>query len=204
MFTGIIQEVGTIARLERSAGLVRLTVYAPKVASQVARLDSVAIDGVCLSVVAVRHGAMIFEMIRETQKLTTLRRLRRGERVNLEPSLSMSDRLNGHILFGHVDGVGTIVKRRQLPSELVLKIRTAPRLRRLLVPKGPVAVDGISLTVGGTLGASSFTVHLIPETLHHTTLASRRMGDLVNVELDYFAKLIVQFLHSTSPPRLHK
>ena len=165
MFTGIIQEVGTVAQVERSRGLACLTIAVPKIASCVERLDSVAINGVCLSVVAVRHGTICFEIIGETQRLTTLGTLRSGERVNVEPSLLVSDRLSGHVVFGHVDGVGTVASRRQLQGELVLTIRLASALRKSLVPKGPVAVDWVSLTVGRALGPSTFTVHLIPETL---------------------------------------
>ena len=194
MFTGIIQEVGTVARVERSQGLIRLTLDAPKIASRVERLDSVAVNGVCLSVIVVRQEAITVEIIRETQQLTTLKTLRSGEQVNLEPSLLVSDRLNGHLVFGHVDGVGAVVKRRQLPGELVVEIRVASSLRKLLVPKGPVAVDGVSLTVGQQLGRSTFTIHLIPETCRQTTLGSRTVGDCVNIELDYIAKLTRQFL----------
>ena len=190
MFTGIIQEVGTIARVERSKGLVRLTIYAPKTASRVGPVESVAVNGVCLSVIGVRDGAISFELIPETQRLTSLGALRSGARVNLEPSLLISDRLNGHLVFGHVDGVGRVIERRQRPGELVLKIRVAPELRKLLIPKGPVALDGVSLTIGQTVGASTFTVHLIPETLRRTTLPSHGLGSRVNVELDYVAKLL--------------
>lgn len=196
MFTGIIQEIGTVARIERTKGLIRLTIHAPKTASRVQPLESVAVNGVCLSVVNVRGATLAFEVIRETQQLTALSSLRSSHRVNLEPSLSVTDRLNGHLVFGHVDGVGTIVRRRQLAGELVLDIRLAQALRRFLVPKGPVAVDGVSLTVGKALGASTFTVHLIPETLRQTTLGLRAAGDRVNIELDYLAKLVRQFLHS--------
>lgn len=192
MFTGIIQEIGTVAKLERANGLVGLAVHAPKTASCVQRLESVAVNGVCLSVVDLRRETLLFEVIAETRRLTTVGLLRRGDRVNLEPSLSLSDRLSGHIVLGHVDGVGRVITRRQRAGELVLEIRVVPGLRSLLVPKGPVAVDGVSLTVGGTLGASTFTIHLIPETLRQTTLASRKVGDRVNLEADYLAKLVRQ------------
>lgn len=196
MFTGIIQELGTVVRAKRAKGLVRLTVSAPKIASTVGRLESVAVNGVCVSVVNVRHGTLTFEVVRETQQLTTLGALRAGHRVNLEPSLAVTDRLNGHFVFGHVDGMGTVLKRRQLAGELVLDIKVTPSLRKFLVPKGPVAVDGVSLTVGRTPGPSAFTVHLIPETLRQTTLASRAAGDRVNLELDYLAKLVAQFVRA--------
>jgi len=193
MFTGIIQEVGTVASVGRSQGLMRLSIHAPKTASRVQQLESVAVNGVCLSVVNVRQGLLAFEVIPETQELTALGRLCRGDRVNLEPSLSVSDRLSGHIVFGHVDGAGTVIRRKQQSGELMLEVRVPLSLRRFIVPKGPLAVDGVSLTVGRRLGRSTFTIHLIPETLHQTTLAQRRVGDRVNVEIDYFAKLVQQF-----------
>ena len=196
MFTGIIRELGTVERITRGQGITRLAIRAPGVALRIQRLESISINGVCLSVVDIRRQTLIFEMITETQRLTTLAALRTGDRVHLEPSLSITDRLNGHIVFGHVDGLGKIVKRRDLKSELILEIRIPTALRPFLVSKGPVAVDGISLTVGKTLTASTFTIHLIPETLRQTLLRSRTVGDRVNVELDYFAKLIHQFLHA--------
>ncbi len=196
MFTGIIRELGTVERITRGQGITRLAIRAPGVASRVQRLESVSVNGVCLSVVDIRRQTLVFEMITETQRLTTLAALRNGDRVHLEPSLSLSDRLNGHVLFGHVDGLGKIVKRRELKGELVLEIRIPASLRPFLVSKGPVAVDGVSLTVGKTLTASTFTIHLIPETLRATILRSRKVGDRVNVELDYFAKLVHQFLRS--------
>ena len=197
MFTGIIREIGTVAALERSQGLIRLSVYAPKTASTVQRLESVAVNGVCLSVVDLRRGALVFEIIRETARLTTVGDLRAGERVNLEPSLSLVDRLSGHLVFGHVDGTGAVVKRRSQAGELILELRVPQTLRRFVVPKGPVAVDGVSLTVGRTPTRSTFTVHLIPETLRQTTLRVRKVGDRTNIEVDYFAKLVRQFLSAS-------
>ena len=195
MFTGIVRELGTVARLERSNGLLRLSLYAPETFTKVERLDSVAVNGVCLSVVSLRDHTMTFEIIPESQRLTNLARLRRGSRVNVESSLSLADRLGGQLLFGHVDGLGTVVGRRERAGELVLDIRVGAKLGRLLVPKGPIAVDGISLTVG-TVRKGTFTIHLIPETLRQTTLRGLHRGDRVNVELDYFAKLVAQFLRS--------
>ena len=198
MFTGIIRDIGTVARVERADGLVRLTVSAPNTAARVTPLESVAVNGVCLTVVGVRRGTMAFEVIPQTQQATAVGALRAGHRVNVEPSLSLSDRLGGQLLFGHVDGLGTVTRRRQQRGELVLEVRIGTALRRFLVPKGPVAVDGVSLTVGETLKGSTFTVHLIPETLRQTTLRSLAAGDRVNVEVDYFAKLVAQFLRSRS------
>ena len=197
MFTGIIQELGTVVRTERAKGLVRLTVHAPKTAAKVQHLESVAVNGVCLSVVQLRPELMMFEIIRETQRLTTLGGLRRGDRVHLEPSLSIADRLSGHIVFGHIDGLGAVTKRRVLPGETRLELRVPSSLRKFIISQGAVAVDGVSLTVGRSVGASRFTIHVIPETLRQTTLGDRRVGDRVNVELDYLAKLVWQFVRRT-------
>lgn len=194
MFTGIIRELGTVSRVERVKGLMRLSIQAPRTARCVERLESVSVNGVCLSVVDHQPRTILFELIHETQRLTTLGSLRPGDRIHLEPSLSLSDRLNGHILFGHVDGVGMVATRRQLAGELILGIRIAAPLRAFLISKGPVAVDGVSLTVGKTPATSTFSVHLIPETLRQTLLRSRAVGDRVNVEVDYLAKLVSQFL----------
>lgn len=193
MFTGIIREVGTVSRLERSSGLVRLTVRAPKAAAKVAALESVAVNGVCLTVTSARGGALRFDVIPETQQMTALGRLRAGSSVHVEPSLSLTDRINGHILLGHVDGVGTVIRRREHHGETMLEIRVPAGLRRWLVSKGSVAVDGVSLTVGRALPGRGFTVHLIPETLRRTRLGALEAGSPVNVEIDYLAKLVSQF-----------
>ncbi len=177
MFTGIIQEIGTVTKVGRSEGLVRLMIHAPKTASTVHRLESVAVSGACLSVVDARREQLTFEMIPETQRLTSLSALRPGSRVNLESSLSLSDRLNGHLVLGHVDGTGRIVKRQQRAGELIFWIRVDRPVRALLVPKGPVTVDGVSLTVGQRLTRTAFSIHLIPETLRQTTLGGRRVGE---------------------------
>ena len=198
MFTGIVHEVGTVVGVERSRQLVRLTVAAPKTAARLESLDSVAVHGVCLTVIERAQGAMRFEVIPETQQVTTLGTIRRGDRVHLEPSLRLCDRLGGHVLLGHVDGTGTILTRQERGGALVWRLRVAQALRRLLVPKGPVALDGVSLTVGGALTGATVTVHLIPETLRQTTFAARRVGDRVNIELDYLAKLVRHFLHQRS------
>lgn len=193
MFTGIIREIGTVVKKERNKGLVKLAISAPKTASLVEPLESVSINGTCLTVVSSHRGNLIFEMIPETQKLTSLGALKQGSRVNVEPSLSLSDRINGHIVLGHIDGMGKVMQRRWKDGELELGIRVPSVLRRLIVPKGPITVDGVSLTVGLSIRNSTFTVHLIPETLRQTTLELRAVKDSVNIELDYFAKLVWEY-----------
>lgn len=193
MFTGLISEQGTISAVRRAGGIVRLTIHAPRTAPQLAIGESVAINGVCLSVVSTRRGMLTFEAVPETQRLTNLGWLTAGDRVNVEPSLTLSDRLNGHLVLGHIDGLGRIRRRAQQAGEVVLEIQVSRDLRRYLVPKAPIAVNGVSLTMGGRLTPTTFAVFLIPETMRKTTLGGCRVGDVVNIELDYFAKLIAQF-----------
>ena len=194
MFMGIIKEIGTVERVERKGGVTRLAIHAPKTAARIQPLESVAINGTCLTAVRVGQGALTFEIIQKTRGLTTVGALRPGERVNVEPSLSLADRIGGHILLGHVDGCGTVTRRSERAGELVLNIRVPEGVRRFLVPNGPVAVDGVSLTVGPRLAASTFSVHLIPETLRQTILRGAQPGQRVNVEVDYLAKLVRQIV----------
>jgi len=193
MFTGIIQEIGAVQALQRADGLLRLTIYAPKTASLVRPGESVSINGVCVSPVRVRQGALTVEVIPETRRLTNLGALAKGAPVNVEPSLTLSDRLSGHLVLGHVDGVGRIVQRKRQTGQITLRIRLDRTLRRSIVPKAPIAIDGVSLTIGERLSPTTFSVFLIPETLQKTVLGGRRVGELVNIEIDYFAKLIAQW-----------
>jgi len=193
MFTGIVRERGTVEQLKKRNGLLELTVQAPGLAGRVEPSESVCVNGVCLSVVKSLRGALVFEVIPETQGLTGLGSLRPGDPVNLEPSLTLADRLGGHILLGHVDGVGRVIRVLEIKGERVLKIRVAPELGRYIAPKGPVAVDGISMTVGSAPTRETFTIHVIPETLRRTTLSGKKAGDSINIEIDYLAKLVRQF-----------
>lgn len=192
MFTGIIQELGTVRTVARTRSLMRLGIHAPQTVANAQRGESVAVNGVCLSLIRHHQSLLEFEVIPETQRLTNLGRLRVGAHVNLERSLTLSDRLNGHLVLGHVDGVGRIISRQQRPGQVVLRIRMDRKFRRYVVPKGPLAVDGVSLTVGESLRATECSVFLIPETIHRTTLGVRQVGDLVNIEVDYVAKLVAQ------------
>ena len=194
MFTGIIQELGTVRTVARTRSLMRLDIHAPQTVVNAQRGESIAVNGVCLSLMRHHQSLLAFEVIPETQRLTNLGRLRAGARVNLERSLTLSDRLNGHLVFGHVDGIGSIVRVRRQAGQLELTIRVGRELRRYLAPKSPLAVDGVSMTVGSRLSQTACSVFLIPETLRKTTLGSRRVGDRVNLELDYIAKLVAQLV----------
>ncbi len=151
--------------------------------------DSVAVDGVCLTVVEVGDGVFSAEAVRETLRRTTLGKLRRGDRVNLERALSIGDRRGGHIRAGHVDGVGRIVRRDDRPEGVLFAILPPRELMRYIVPRGSVGVDGVSLTVVDVLG-EEFSVSIIPHTLSVTTFGFKRAGDQVNIEVDLLARYV--------------
>ena len=194
MFTGIVEELGTVESLEDQGDAVRLSVRGPVVTQDASLGDSICVNGVCLTV-ADRDGELFTaDVMRETLDKSSLGALEPGARVNLERAVTPSTRLGGHIVQGHVDGTGTV--RSRTPSEhwevveIALPAAGADgSLDRYLVPKGSITVDGISLTVVD-VRADSFTVSLIPETLARTTLGSRAPGETVNLEVDVIAKYV--------------
>jgi riboflavin synthase len=189
MFTGIVEELGTVVALEDQGDAVRLTVEGPLVTTDSHLGDSIAVNGCCLTV-AVRDGEQVtFDLMRETLDKTSLGVLSEGDRVNLERAVTPATRLGGHIVQGHVDGTGVLVRRTPSEHWEVVEIELPPGLDNYLVPKGSVTVDGVSLTVV-EVGAGSFTVSLIPETLARTTLGLKQPGDPVNLEVDVIAKYV--------------
>jgi riboflavin synthase len=192
MFTGIVEELGTVEALEDQGDAVRLTVHGPLVTSDAARGDSISVNGCCLTVVATTEGraeGFTADVMHETLAKTSLGGLEPGTRVNLERAVTPATRLGGHIVQGHVDGTGTVVRRTPSEHWEVVEISLPADLERYLVPKGSITVDGISLTVVD-VNAESFTVSLIPETLARTTLGFKQDGDLVNLEVDVIAKYV--------------
>ncbi len=198
MFSGIVEEVGRIAQVTDSAGDLRVTVAAGTVLEDVKLGDSIAVSGCCLTVVRFDDASFDVELSEETVAKTAPR-WSEGARVNLERALRVSDRLGGHIVAGHVDGVGEVIERRDEPGAYVLRVRAPQQLAAHLVPKGSVTVDGVSLTlvdVGGPGGtqpewpATDFTLWLIPHTLEVTTLGELQPGSKVNVESDVLAKYL--------------
>jgi riboflavin synthase len=196
MFTGIVEEVGRVARVGRSHGDLRLRIAAETVLSDLAVGDSVAVSGCCLTAVAVDAGGFEVELTEETVRATAPR-WHAGAHVNLERALPAEGRFGGHVVAGHVEGVGTVAAREEHEGALVLRVDGPPGLARWWVPKGSVTVDGVSLTLvdvggpGGTdraLPASAFTLWLIPHTLDVTTLGELRPGDAVNLEADIMAR----------------
>ena len=189
MFTGIVEELGSVEAVERQGDAVRLTVRAATVLEDVHLGDSIAVNGCCLTVAATDGRTWTADVMQETLDKTSLGVLEHGSRVNLERAVTPSTRLGGHIVQGHVDGTASV--RRRTPSEHweVVELDLPRDLSRYLVPKGSITVDGISLTVV-EVGEDWFSVSLIPETLARTTLGSRQPGDVVNLEVDVVAKYV--------------
>ena len=191
VFTGIIEELGAVDALVDQGDAVRLTVRAPLVVGDAGLGDSIAVNGVCLTVAERDQGTFTADVMRESLDKTALGRLQPGDRVNLERATTPAARLGGHLVQGHVDATGTV--RARVPSEHweVVEVEVPRALLRYLVAKGSVTVDGISLTVVDVDDERSvFTVSLIPETLARTTLGFRRPGDPVNLEVDIIAKYV--------------
>ncbi|MBS0432818.1 MAG: riboflavin synthase [Proteobacteria bacterium] len=190
MFTGIIQATGRVARSEARGGDLRFSIVAPGFdATDVALGDSIAVSGCCLTVV-MREGDMLaFDVSNESLSLTTLGALGIGDRVNLEKALRLSDRLGGHLVSGHVDGIGTITAIEPDARSQRWRIAAPQELMRYIAAKGSVCVDGVSLTVNA-VGGNEFEVNLIPHTVEHTTFADRGAGDRVNLEIDLLARYV--------------
>jgi riboflavin synthase len=188
MFTGIVQALGEIARIERNGDGARLTV-ATELATAIAPGDSIAVSGVCVSARPAGPRAFEADVMNETLARTSLSGAERGTAVNLELPLRPSDRMGGHIVQGHVDGVGMVSSVVEDGFARVLEIEPPSELLRYTVEKGSIAIDGVSLTVAG-IKQRSFKVSLIPETLERTTLGSAKGGTRVNLEVDLLAKYL--------------
>ncbi|MDE1857311.1 MAG: riboflavin synthase [Candidatus Micrarchaeota archaeon] len=192
MFTGIIEGTGEVLSLERSGSRsrARLRIRLGRRSRGLKIGDSVAINGACLTAVVVRGDAAEFEIIDETARRTNLGSLKQGDRVNIERSLAVGDRLEGHFVLGHVDGTGTISGIKRVKGQVEIRIRLPKALYGSAVNKGSIAVDGISLTVGDA-EKDSFSAYIIPHTMAITNLASRKVGDKVNIEADILRKYIL-------------
>jgi len=195
MFTGIIETKGIIARTERVAGGMRLELYAPDFGRDMAIGDSVAVDGVCLTIVKFLRGSFVVDVSDETMRSSTVLELRQGVNVNLERALRLSDRLGGHIVSGHVDAIGTIAMRQAAGNSTLYRFTAPIEIRELLVEKGSVAVDGISLTVARIFD-DGFGVAVLPLTEQATTLGEKPIGAKVNLEADMFAKYIQRYMRA--------
>ena len=191
MFTGIVETVSPVVSLLKKENLFALAVKRPKVFTDVHVGDSVANDGVCLTVTSLKGGCLHFDLMKETLDATSLKRLKAGVGVNLERAMKAEARIGGHFVTGHVDAVGVIKDIRTLPNYVEYRIAIPADLMRFVAPKGSVAIDGISLTVG-EVKKGWFAVYFIPHTLNVTTIGGKKVGDEVNIETDLLAKYILK------------
>jgi riboflavin synthase len=193
MFTGIVEYVGTVRAAVRTGALVQFAIACGPVSEGVRLGDSIAINGTDLTVTRIAGEVLHFDMVRETAQRTNLGALRPGSQVNLERALSASGRYDGHIVQGHIDGTGTIRDLQRQHEDVRLFVSCGVELARGMVPKGSVTIDGVSLTLVD-VGPDCFSVALIPWTLAHTTLGERRVGDVVNLEIDLIGKYVYKYV----------
>jgi riboflavin synthase len=189
MFTGLIQEVGLVHKADKQGQDLRLTLKAPLLSLKVKLGDSVAVNGCCLTVVDIQTSLLSFQAVPETLNRTALGRLREGSKVNLELPLTLSDPLGGHFVQGHVDGVGEITTIDLEGQGVRMAVKIPQSLSRYIVEKGSIALNGISLTIAALQG-NQLEVALIPHTLQNTDLGSKKVGDLLHVEVDLLAKYV--------------
>jgi len=199
MFTGIVEELGTVAAVEDQGDAIRLTVRADTVLEDAGIGHSIAVNGCCLTVSSLHDGTWTADVMQETLDQTSLGGLAVGDSVNLERAATLATRLGGHLVQGHVDGVGTILQRQPSDHWDVVTVGLPEQLAPYLVDKGSIAVDGVSLTVVDA-GPDRFTVSLIPETLARTTLGTRTVGDLVNLETDVIARHVATLVRAYTAP----
>lgn len=197
MFTGIVEGKGKILRVEYRGQAKRLTIELPFHLTEVQLGDSISINGVCLTIVEKEGQAISFDLSGETIEKTLLGELKEGDSVNLERALRLTDRLGGHIVTGHIDGMGVITEKRKERDFINLKVKIPTNVSKYVVPKGSIAIDGISLTVNECRG-EEVRITLIPYTLEKTTLMDKRVGDRVNMEADILGKYVERLLSQGS------
>lgn len=195
MFTGIIEEIGSVANIQHTGESFVLTIDASKVLTDVNLGDSIAVNGVCLTVTSFSKNRFTVDVMPETVKATSLKTVKRGSKVNLERAMAAGGRFGGHFVAGHVDGVGVIKGKKQFENAVYYEIEADPELLKYIILKGSVAVDGTSLTVFG-VSEDSFTLSLIPHTLSETVLGFKGTGDIVNIECDMIGKYVGHFLNN--------
>lgn len=193
MFTGLVEEVGRVADVTVDGDRARLNIAAPGVVDDLPLGASVAVDGVCVTATDVDAGGFAVDLMRETMRVTALGRLERGARVNLERAMRVGDRLGGHLVQGHVDGLGEVIGVEDVPGTRTLRVRVPAGLSRYLVVKGSLCVSGVSLTVADVVD-DVVTIGLIPHTLAGTNLEDLTVGSAVNLEVDVVAKYVERML----------
>ncbi|HBT95175.1 MAG TPA: riboflavin synthase [Coriobacteriia bacterium] len=197
MFTGIIEEIGAVQAIKQGANSSVLTITGTKIFDDLKLGDSVAVNGVCLTVSTLSGNSFSADVMHETLSRSSLGQLKQGAKVNMERAMPANGRFGGHIVSGHIDGLGTILQIKRDDNAIWYTIRAPREILRYIVAKGSIAIDGISLTVA-SLTETDFAVSIIPHTAQETVLSLRRVGDTVNLENDIFGKYVERFL--TQPP----
>ena len=200
MFTGLVEGIGIVRAVKRVGRDMVVSIAPPFDASECQIGESVAVDGVCLTVTQVSHDTISMDVSEESISRSTLGTLRQGKRVNIERALRLSDRLGGHLVLGHVDGIGRIVRKQPRQRSWTIRISMDPALTRYTVEKGSITIDGISLTINKCL-ADGVEVNVIPKTAEVTTLLSKEVGDLVNIETDLIGKYIERLVEQRGDPQ---
>jgi len=193
MFTGIIEEKGAIKRLTNDDSHVQFTIYAPTILNDVQEGDSIAVNGICLTATQLTAQSFTADVMNETLNRTSLKDLSVSDEVNVERAMQVSDRFSGHIVSGHIDGVGEITSIQKDGLSYWYRVKTPSHILKYIIEKGSVALDGISLTVAA-VDEQSFSVSVIPHTFESTNFKSKNVGDIVNIENDLFAKYIEKFV----------
>jgi len=193
MFTGIVEEIGTIARITRGADSSQIMIEAQEILADCKIGDSIAVNGTCLTVIAVDASSFVADVSPETFRRTNLGELKPGDKVNLERSLRLQDRLGGHLVLGHIDEVGIISRLQSEANATLMEVTVSDEAMRYIVFKGSVCVDGVSLTVAN-LSANAFEVSLIPYTKQITTMGVKRVNDKVNIEVDILGRYVERLL----------
>ncbi|WP_160719046.1 riboflavin synthase [Bacillus sp. USDA818B3_A] len=193
MFTGIIEEIGKVAKIQRTANSYVLTIEAEKILQDVQLGDSIAVNGVCLTVTSFSGKQFSVDVMPETVKATSLNNVQTGSKVNLERAMAAGGRFGGHFVSGHIDGTGTITRKQAFENAVYYEIAADPELLRYIIVRGSVAVDGTSLTVF-EVSETSFTLSLIPHTLSETVIGLKGSGDIVNLECDMIGKYVSHFI----------
>ncbi|EPY2272495.1 riboflavin synthase [Clostridium sporogenes] len=194
MFTGIVEEVGKISKIEQGKDFLHITIEGSKVLNPLNLGDSVAVNGVCLTVTNFNNSSFTADVMAETLKKSSLKTLYKGSLVNLERAVTLNKPLGGHIVSGHIDGTGEIINIKKEGIATLLEVKTKETLLKYMVPKGSVALDGVSLTLVD-IKEKSFTVSLIPHTKEETILMNKNIGDIINIECDVLGKYIYKFMH---------
>ena len=199
MFTGIVEEIGTITEVHPQSSSVTVKITAETVLEDAKIGDSIAVDGPCLTVRDLEQRAFVVDISEETLRRTTLRSCKVGTRVNLERSLRLGDRIGGHLVLGHVDEIATITEWRNEGTSSIMQVTVSSKVKPYIAYKGSIAVDGVSLTIAD-VSDNKFEVALIPHTLQVTTLGDKRNGDSVNIEVDVMARYIETLMQNQIPP----